>query len=299
MLRNLVYLGHIVQGKTTKVSFKSRLTLQNPKDEWVVVKNMHEPLISQEIFDHVRRRCVSRRNEPKTAFENIFSGIAKCADCRRNMSTTGTRRKGSVYNLVCGGYKLYGSRECSNHFIDYDILYRIVLQEIQTLLSMTGEDKKEILAALEQTSSRDEKPAENGIATALRKREEELDRIIQRLYEDSFAGRLDEKRFYKMLSAFEAEQTDISARLVSLAKLENPKQVPAEQEACRKFFSLLEEVTKVTELTPDLLHKLIDKIEICQGSFEKGRRGGHKHQAIRIYYKFIGQLEPADEIIIA
>ena len=83
---------------------------------------MHEPLVRMKLLI-MRRRSVSRRQPPKTGFKSIFSGIAKCADCGRNMSTTGSRKKGSAYNLVCGGYKLFGSGKCTNHFIDYDVLY--------------------------------------------------------------------------------------------------------------------------------------------------------------------------------
>ena len=290
MLRNIVYLGHIAQGKTTKVSFKSHITLQNPQDEWIIAENMHEPLISQETFYNVQKRSVARRHLPKTTFINIFSGIAKCADCGRNMSTTVSRRKGNVYNLVCGGYKLYGKDQCTNHFIDYEVLYDVILCEIKMLLTMTDEDKEKILASVPNLSNQKEKQKETGTVTALKKREKELDRIIEHLYEDNVSGRLDEKRFYKMLASYEAEQKDISSRLASLIRPVKPSDESTAQDAYHKFFTLLNDVTETVELTPELLHKLIDRIEICQGSFDQGQRGGQKHQTIRIFYKFIGPL---------
>ena len=87
ILKNIVYLGHMAQGKTTKVSFKSQVTLSKPSEEWYIVKDTHEPLISQETYDIVRSRSVSRKITPKNQFQNIFSGIAKCMDCKRNMSS--------------------------------------------------------------------------------------------------------------------------------------------------------------------------------------------------------------------
>jgi hypothetical protein len=131
LLGNIVYLGHIAQGKTTKVSFKSRTTIRNPRRDWIVVMNTHEPLIDQDTFDMARRRTQCRTCKKKGTFFNLFSGIARCADCGRNMSTVSTRKKGSPANLACGGYKLRGGRECSNHFIDYNHLYRIVLDTVR------------------------------------------------------------------------------------------------------------------------------------------------------------------------
>lgn len=289
MLRNIVYLGHVAQGKTTKVSFKSHITLQNPRDEWIVAYNMHEPLITQETFENVRKRSVSRRINPKTNFSNVFSGIAKCVDCGRNMSTTGSRRKDSLYNLVCGGYKLYGSRECSNHFIDYNLLYKIVLQELKQLLTLTETDKKEILEAFIKQQGQEKFPQKNGTLVALQKREEELDHIVQRLYEDNVSGKLDDVRFYKMLAGYEAEQKELSSRLALL--IEPPVKETSEQIIYQKFFAMLNEITNVNELTSELLQKLIDRIEIGQGTFKQGKKSGRKYQVIKIYYKFIGQIE--------
>ena len=289
MLRNIVYLGHVAQGKTTKVSFKSQITLQNGKNEWIVVKDMHEPLITQETFDKVRGRCVSRRSLPKSSFTNVFSGIAKCADCGRNMSSSGSRKKGSVYNLVCGGYKLYGSVECTNHFIDYDVLYDVVVQDLRDLLSLTDGDKEKILESIQKVSGAEENDGQVTVMKKLQKREGEVDQIIERLYEDRITGRLDEKQFDKMFNKYQTEQKDITARLESLTRSAVLREKQTAEEAYRLSYLLLEEVTEVKTLTPKLLKKLVDRIEVCQGSFDCGKRGP-KHQTIRIYYRFVGRI---------
>ena len=289
ILRNIVYLGHIAQGKTTKVSFKSPITLQNPRDEWIIAENMHEALVSQETFDTVRKRSVSRRQPPKTDFTNVFSGVAICADCGRSMSTTGTRRKGSVYNLVCGGYTsavATASAPITSSTMKYSMMWCSARSDGCSRRPLrTG--KRSSKRLLKEAA--EEKPEVTGAVTALKTREKELDRIIERLYEDTIAGRLDDARFNKLLAAYETEQKDISARLTSHVNPEEPAAIETERDAYREFTNLLNDLTEVTELTPDLLHKLIDRIEVCQGSFDKGRRGGRKRQTIRIYYKFNGQ----------
>lgn len=290
MLRNIVYLGHIAQGKTTKVSFKSQIVLQNSREDWIVVKNMHEPIVTQQTFENVRRRCVSRRSKPKTDFSNIFSGIAKCADCGRNMSSTGTRKKGNIYHLVCGGYKLYGTKECTNHFIDYDVLCQVVMQELRSLLALTEEEKTNIIDMLSKKTKQEEPEVQLSVVKELHKREDELDHIIEQLYEDNVSGKLDKSRFYKMLSKYEEEQRDISEHLKSLTLPEVPKPELSKEDAYRYFFLLLDEITEVKTISPKILKGLVERIEVCQGAYENGKCGP-KQQTIRIYYHFMGQRE--------
>lgn len=291
MLRNVVYLGHIAQGKTTKISFKSHLTLSNPRDEWIVVENTHEALVDQETFDLVRRRTMARTCEKKGRFYNLFSGIAKCADCGRNMSATGTRKKGSPANLTCGGYKLYGAEECSNHFIDYNVLYEIVQASLREQLAISREERAAILehAQKKQAASAGRQERSKEIS-GIKKRLRELEGIIAKLYEDNAAGRLGDARMTKLLPKYEQEAETLEQRLAALQN-ENATPEPSFQEAREKLDKLLRQITDVTELTPKLLFKLIDHIEIGQGHYERGEHGKVKHQTVKIFYRF--QAQPA------
>lgn len=291
MLRNVVYLGHIAQGKTTKISFKSHLTLSNPRDEWIVVENTHEALVDQETFDLVRRRTMARTCEKKGTFYNLFSGIAKCADCGRNMSTTGTRKKGSPANLTCGGYKLYGAEECSNHFIDYNVLYEIVQASLREQLAISREERAAILehAQKKQAASAGRQERSKEIS-GIKKRLRELEGIIAKLYEDNAAGRLGDARMTKLLPKYEQEAETLEQRMAALQN-ENAAPEPSLQEAREKLDKLLRQITDVTELTPKLLFKLVDHIEIGQGHYERGEHGKVKHQTVKIFYRF--QAQPA------
>lgn len=286
MLRNVVYLGHIAQGKTTKISFKSHLTLSNPRDEWIVVENTHEALVDQETFDLVRRRTMARTCEKKGTFYNLFSGIAKCADCGRNMSTTGTRKKGSPANLTCGGYKLYGAEECSNHFIDYNVLYEIVQASLREQLAISREECTAILENAQKkqpaSAGRQERSKE---ISGIKKRLRELEGIIAKLYEDNAAGRLGDARMTKLLPKYEQEAETLEQRMAALQS-EKATWEPSLQETREKLDKLLRQITDVAELTPKLLFKLVDHIEIGQGHYEKGEHGKVKHQTVKIFYRF-------------
>ena len=286
MLRNVVYLGHTAQGKTTRVSFKSHLTVSNPRDEWIVVENTHEALVDAETFDLVRRRSASRTCGKKGAFYNLFSGIAKCADCGKNMSATGTRKKGSPANLTCGGYKLYGADECSNHFIDYNVLYEIVLTSLKEQLCISRGERAAILDNAQKhplfiVKQQDHRKELGSIKKRLR----ELEKIIGKLYEDNAAGRLNNARMNKLLPKYEQEAEALENRMDAI-EVEKAAPVPLEQTSREKLDKLLCQFTDVTELTPKLLFKLIDHIEIGQGHYEKGANGRVKHQTVKIFYRF-------------
>ena len=286
MLRNVVYLGHTAQGKTTRVSFKSHLTVSNPRDEWIVVENTHEALVDAETFDLVRRRSASRTCGKKGAFYNLFSGIAKCADCGKNMSATGTRKRGSPANLTCGGYKLYGADQCSNHFIDYNVLYEIVLTSLKEQLCISRGERAAILDNAQKhplfiVKQQDHRKELGSIKKRLR----ELEKIIGKLYEDNAAGRLNNARMNKLLPKYEQEAEALENRMDAI-EVEKAAPVPLEQTSREKLDKLLCQFTDVTELTPKLLFKLIDHIEIGQGHYEKGANGRVKHQTVKIFYRF-------------
>lgn len=292
ILTRITYLGHNVQGKTSKVSFKSKITIQKPKEEWKIVKNKHEPIIDQATFDIVEQYRITRTNKRKSDFSNIFSGIAKCSDCGCNMSTTGTRKKGAIANLVCGKYKLYGSKRCSNHFIDYETLYNIVLEELKKQISLSDKERSDIVKLItneyDNRITKEVNIFENKDMLKLTERNRELDIIIKRLYEDNVSGKITDERFKKLMNDYEKEQKQI---ITMIDKCNIMKSRADEQrKAYINFFNLINEIIEINELTSDLLYKLIDKIEVSQGVYIKTPNGKVKQQTIKIYYRFIGNI---------
>lgn len=289
MLKNEVYLGRTVHGKTRKVSFKSKESVNTPREAWIRVDGTHEALISEEIYHFVRNRSVSRRSKPNKGFENVFSGIAKCAGCGRNMSTAPSKKKGSTYNLCCGGYKHYNSKECSNHFVDYDLLYDAVLTELQGWLSLSEEEKKEIVSDLEaeEKQLQQEKTNHSGLQSLeqLEAEKAKTGTLVQKLYEDYAFGRVSAVMYENLAKGYEERLTSLER---SIDELKQRFVVDtAKRDAYTDFFALLEEVTEVKELTKPLLRKLIDRIEVEQGYYERNESGKRiKKQKIKIYYKF-------------
>lgn len=292
MLRNEVYLGKTLQGKTTKVTFKSKAVKNNSRSEWHVVEGTHEPLVSEEVFRMARNRCISRRSPPTKGFHNIFAGIAVCADCGKSMATSPSRKKGATYNLVCGGYKAHGAKECSNHAIDYDLLYQTVQKELQALLSLAPKEREMVIAALiKDAHRRRENDASLRALEQMKIELKKLESSMRKLYEDFAAGRITSAMYETIAPQYEVDMSTLK-KSISMAK-ERIEQQPhaTEMDAYHKFFALLDEVVEVKELSKSLLTRLIDRIEVRQGEYIKDEDGKkHKRQTINIYYRFIGQI---------
>lgn len=291
MLRNEVYLGKTLQGKTGKISFKSKVVQTKPREEWIVVENTHEPLISEEIFKLVRSRSVSRRSVPTKGFKNVFSGIAKCADCGRNMSLAPTKKKGATYNLCCGGYKTYNSKECSNHFIDYDLLCDVVLQELRRWLALSDEDKDEIVQEIEREGKMQDVISHDETAQVIadiKNRMQGLMRLIKKLYEDYTFGRINDVIYKSLTEDYRTELADLEKAKKELEERADSKK-QNKKEKSNDLFELLSDITEVKELTPDLLRRFIRRIEVEQGEYYRDESGvREKRQTVRIYYRFIG-----------
>ena len=293
ILRNSVYLGQTEQGKTTKLSFKAKTTRINDREDWIVVEGTHEPIISQELYEIVRKRSVSRRAAPNRGFTNVFSGVAVCADCGHNMTTAPTRKKGSIANLCCGAYKAYGADECSNHFVDYDLLLQVVSDELHALLTMTESEKQEILSALADEEDKRKREVGACLGEILRQKEkrlQEVNTLIKKAFEMYALGQLSNNTYTQLTAGYEEERQSLEQAIKALKVELESDHTKEDQYKC--FFDLLDEVQHFDDLTPDLLKKLVERIDVEQGYYEKDASGKRvKHQTIRIYYRFVGCLE--------
>lgn len=282
ILSNRVYTGDMVQGKTSKLSFKSQMTLRIPKEEWIVVENKHDPIVSRDLFEQAGRRSVPRKRSKSAQFSNAFSGLVYCGDCKRLMTTTGGSHK-EDRKLVCSGYKQYGRTSCTNHYMNYDLLCQIVSQELETLITLSEEEKKEISGQLEFYGRNRGNPEEKRAAASLKKRERQIERIIGKLYEDRVNEVVEEERFCKLLTSYEQELKEIGAEANTLKQMS--KYVLKNMEDPEKAVDcLLNEIREKRIPAFDLLHQFIDRIEI----FQSGKDPDQKDNAImtvRICYR--------------
>lgn len=285
------YLGHTVNFKTTKKSYKSKKKIQNPESEWVIFENTHEPIWTESIADAVRLARQTRRRPTKMGEMGMFSGMMFCADCGSIMyqcRATGFRREQEYY--LCAGYRKSRDICGSTHSIRTVILEELIPQNLCKVVSYAREQEDQFV---KMVMDMDEKERSKGLAkkkkllTDAEKRISELDRIFKHLYEDNITGKLTDERFKKLSADYEAEQAALQTQANSLRE-----EIQEEESKCanvERFLSIVRKYTEIPELTPHILHEFVEKIVVHAATDPHSKT--NRKQEVDIYYKGIGILE--------
>ena len=133
ILSNELYLGDMVQNRKSRVSYKIRKVVANNKDDWIVVKNTHEPLVDRETFDRVQRMLKSCRVKANKEVYRLLDGILFCGDCSHKISICKPNKTGKTY-IVCNYYRMYSKQHlCSSHSLNYDKLEEMVVTQLREI----------------------------------------------------------------------------------------------------------------------------------------------------------------------
>ena len=251
----------------------------------------HEGIVTQEEFDTVQQLMMSRRREKnKGGFENIFSGVIKCADCGyalRAMSANRRKRPDIIdcVQYTCNNYGRYGNVMCTAHAIEARDLFNAVLADINRFADMAVNDERAVRAIEKRLTETDQSKAKamEKEQKKLNKRLAELDRLFSSLYEDKVMERITERNFEMMSGKYQKEQLEIEARLKEVTETLNESY--EKSQGIRDFLSLIRNYQGLKELDATVVNALIDKILVSER--EKSADGTVK-QEIKIYYKFIG-----------
>ena len=304
MLKNPVYLGHTLLGKSRKVSVKSKKKIPVPQDEWAVTENTHVPLISLNEFE-LARANLGRGTERYMAFEHvrksIFSGIAFCELCGYSLCSCGTVYKGErekYWFLGCTHQRRWVSNPCSGARIRYLDLIELVRQELNSLITMSDEAVQRMvenaLALTAEASSKQDKTLQREKANA---RLATIGKVIAKLYSDNAEGRLEDERLYSMVDEFQREAAGLNALL---AELDAPDESDDVEANYQHFFDLARQYTKIDELDRETLQTFVERIEVGPKILPKGtQKTTHRkqpfRQRVRIFYKFIGEVAEEPE----
>ncbi len=301
ILRNRVYLGHTILGKSRKVNVKSKKKISVPQDEWCCTENTHEPLVTQEQFDHAEHFLSenTKSHAANPAFRHsIFGGIAYCAHCGAAMCSGGSVYKGErakYWYLVCNHITKRSQRACAHGArIRYDDLLEIVRSDLNTLLAFSKEDVETITQAAIARSSAGFDPAESKEKT-LEHVETQMQRIVkmvERAYRDNAAGNLSDELLDEMMERFGKERQALEEQRKQLVS--DVSEESSIRDAYRLFFDLAKRYSYIETLDRDILHAFIERIEIGEkilpeGKVIAGPRTPYR-QSIRIFYRFIGEV---------
>ena len=292
IVRNPTYLGHLVQMKTTTVSYKNHKTVKKDPSEWVIVYNTHEPLVSQEVWDKCREveESVSQGKKTKTGFVAPLSGLMFCADCGEKMrlgwnnTTNGSKKKPRKYvrhNFNCGRYNRQGKQGCPSHYIKMNDINALILADIRSMAVLVLEDeeaaRKQFLSKKEQINSKQTAEEQKHLRDG-QYRLSELEKLIPSIYEDKVLGKIPEDMCVNLLEKYQAEQKTLSEEVEQLeAKLNAVKQDESDVE---EFIRRLKKYTDVQELTREMCLELIEYITVDEYAKDRPRE-------IHIYYKLL------------
>lgn len=293
LIRNRVYCGDCVLCKSDTV-FKTKQHFKTEESSWITVEDTHEPIVSRDTWERANELIAVKRRKYKDTLSgdlNIFSGLLKCADCGKALSRRKYGSNSSHMIYVCGTYATYGSHKCTQHKIFEEDLTTAITEDIRELFSQVKKDKAKLIDLLIKCKAKNTGKTLNTKDAQYKrvcKRLDEVNRLVDKLYEDSIAGRVNETNFARLLGKYQQEQDNI---LAEKKKLESDTAAVREiRSDAEHFADALEQNGDISTLTPEILNMLVEKILV----HEPRAVDGVMRQQIDVYYRYIGVIKLVD-----
>ena len=285
-LERIEYLGHTVNFKTRKQSYKSKKKLWNDPSEWVIFENTQPPIVEESVFLIVQNIRRSRRRPTKMGDMGIFSGLLYCAECGGKMyQCRATNFTEEQKYFICSTYRK-GKDLCTTHSIKNVVLHEIVLRNLWEAIEYVTQYEAEFIqeAADSRLRERDaEFSRKRETLSRAESRIAELDNLFKHLYEDNVTGKLSDERFIKMSRDYELEQENLKSMAEVLR--EEIKQQEKQKTNVKAFISVVKKYTDMQELDASILREFIDRIEVSHTDKKS------KTREITIVYNFIGAFD--------
>ena len=293
MLSVQEYCGDILNFKTYSKSYKNKKRLENDRENWAIFKDVHEPIIERAVFEQVQqKRGKMRKRQAKDGERSMFSGLLVCADCGSNLHFHFNQGNPEIKYFNCSNYKGNRGTCGSTHYVRVDFLEQVVLGEIRRLTKYAGlyEDDflKEVIGHSRQAEETERRLKEKDLKSLLA-RDDELDGLFERIYEDNVSGKLSDDRFAKMSRRYEEEQKELSEKIKKL-RSEIEKQ-SSRATSTDMFVSIVRKYTRARKLTPRMLNELVEKIEV----YNAEKIDGEWVQRLRIHYNCVGEMNIPNE----
>lgn len=291
ILKNREYLGHLVCNKSTTKSFKNRKLVRNPEEEWIEVKNTHEPIVEQSLFDMAQKVLKVKKRGNTVGHNNIFAGLLKCPDCGRALGYVKSKTEGHQGAYNCTLYRQKSTKYCTAHYITHEALYKLVLEDIRRNAQIAKQYEDELSKYAQKLASGNSDSKYKRMQKELnqhRQRCSELDNIMCKLYEQSALGDIPYERCLSMMTKFEKEHKESSAKIAELQAQLNKRE--KEENNTIKFFNAARKYSEIKELSSTLLNDLIDSIVVYNA---EGRSRKNRVQRVEINYKFVGLMQTA------
>lgn len=280
IMQDRVYVGDMENHKAEVANYKTKQRVPVPQEQHIIVENTHEPLVSREDFRQVQSLIKSRPSPSTFDVENIFRGIIYCSECGYHLSMAHKRSGIGFYR--CMNHYRHPENCLHTHAVHYDDLYEAVLERIQSTAKLFQDDSSFLDMVSRMAGQDASKRQAAQTQVKLEKRQSELARLLRKLFEDNAAGLVNDENYAVMFKAYQDEQAEVMEKLrniqVELAK-EDDYRVNAE-----KLRDVIGEYLDIQELTPFILNKLVERIEIGHTEIVDGQ----PQQKITIAWRFVG-----------
>ena len=284
ILRNQMYVGDMVGNKREVKNYRTGKQIVHTKDEYIVIPNTHEPIISREDFEKVQMLVANKHRPSKTNHENEFRGLLKCANCGRSMTMYHKVLASGqvVWRYRCMGKTIRHGIDPETNIIKYDDIYNIVFKRLKELLNSIKKYDDSFIYKI--MSKHEVGGHEKKLEVEKNKIQRKLDiigKLIKKLYEDYIEGILTTENYQTLVNEYQKEQVELKERLEKITDLINQK--TTETDNIKKFKEVANKYLDFKVLTTELVNNLIDHIEI---GFPKVVEGIQVRE-INIFYRFI------------
>lgn len=287
ILEKREYMGHTVLGKTISESYKTKKRRKATEDELMIFENTHEAIIDEETWNNVQRLIETKRRPKKNGAPPCrLSGLLYCADCGSKLSHRyNSRNKYDADNSYgCSSYRQY-TRNCTMHYIRVSVVEKLILETIREVSAYALSNEKEFVKKVREASDVQQEATMKEYRRRLgkaKRRHEELDDLVKKLYESFATGKIPEKHFDRLLSGYDNEQTALEAEIQELQT--GLDRYGADSVRADRFLELVKRYTDFSELTTPMLNEFIEKVVV----HEADKSTGDRVQKVDIYLNFIG-----------
>ena len=288
------YMGNVVNVKTYSLSYKDKRRIPNSEESLAVFQNVHEPIINQSTWDKVQELKHKRKARKKQiGDQSLFSGLLRCPDCGATLNYHYDQKNPDTQYYNCSRYNDSKTKCSSSHYIRLDFLLEIVLHELNRTIKYARhfsecfirEAKSNYIDNNESTNKEIQE-----ILMPLLNRYDEFESLFNLIFEHRTKGKITEERFHKLMNSYQKQQIEVEEEINTLKS--QLKRVESHEAFPEKFILIANKYNEITELSRELLFKLIDKINV----FHAENVDGKKLQTIKIYYNYIGFFEAPDVI---
>lgn len=285
ILENRQYTGCTVNGKSTTVSYKVHKVIEKPKEEYQIIPNTQEAIISENLWLRVQELRKNKRRNTATGRKSLFSGLVYCADCGSKLHFCASKSlKKNQEFFQCANYK-DGRGSCTIHFIRDVVLERIVTEAVSELSDFIRCYSSVFTYLISEEKGKNNLQLEKSLKATIesnKKRISDLDHLFSRIYEDNVIGKLSDERYSRMASEYEVEQKELISKVT-----ENENQLAQLQKQTvdlKMLYRGLQEFTELKVLTPTVVNKLIERIEIHNNE----KKHSHNNVKVDVYFTAIG-----------